>query len=249
MLFRYTDRWMLNYFLGLEEVGIYSVAMNVTGLVFMFGIIVGNVLMPTLSFLWEEGNKEKALSILDFSIRSSTLLLLGGAVILMVFRNQIIGLLYGAEYARSSAIIGVLLIFWLLNTIYWIVGAYAGLIEKTYIPLASNAVGLACNIILNYIFIPKYGLMGAAAATTIAFEVTLVTIIVWSWIKGFCMSANTIFLCLIPLIFLLKDLVIIIIYLLLVGILFATELLMTKDERKKLFRHLFDAVRKYKGAG
>jgi O-antigen/teichoic acid export membrane protein len=244
-LFRYTDRWMLNYFLGLEKVGIYSIATNVTGLLFAFGIVIGNVIMPTLSSLWEEGEKEKARDILDFSVRGNTLVLLSAAVLIMIFKDEIIGVLYGSEYEESAVLVGVLLIFWLLNTIYWTIGGYSGLIEKTYIPLVCNSFGLVCNVILNYILIPRYGIMGAAAATTIAFGCILIMIIVWYWREGFTLKPSSLFICLVPLMFLLGEIAVAAIFGVIMILVFGTELLMTREERRRMYRQLRESARRY----
>ncbi len=245
-LFRYTDRWMLNYFQGLHEVGIYSVASNVAGLLFAFGIAVGNVLMPTLSRLWEDDEKKKALEIIDFSIRANTIMVFNAAVLVMLFRTEIITLFYGGDYVEGAGIIGVLLIFWLLNTIYWTIGGYSGLIEKTYIPLICNSAGLISNIILNCVFIPRYGIAGAAAATTIAFSITMIVMLLWYHQEGLGLKLNTMFVCLLPCVFLLNNIIIVIVFAAVLIALFGSELLMTKMERKKLYRQIAESIGKYK---
>ncbi|MFH1754744.1 MAG: oligosaccharide flippase family protein, partial [Candidatus Latescibacterota bacterium] len=134
-LFKFTDKWMLNQYLGMEPVGIYSVASNVTSLVYMFGVIAGKVLMPNLSNLWEQQEKKRAVTLIDLVLRGNTLILLGMSLVILLLKDPIIGLLYGGDYMRATPVIGLLLIFWLLNSIYLTVAGYAGLIEKTYIPL------------------------------------------------------------------------------------------------------------------
>lgn len=247
-VFRYTDSWMLNRFLALKEVGLYSVAMNVAGLIFMLGTVVGSVLAPTLSKLWEEGDRQKATSALDFALRGNTMLLLGVGLLLVIFKSQVIGLLYGAEYASSVSFVGILLTFWMLNSINWIISGYAGLIEKTYIPLISNCVGLVCNVILNYNLIPKYGIMGAALATTISFFVILLVIFPWCYKEGFRLKANTLFVCLLPAIFVLNEIVIAAICVALAVIVFRSELLITRVERKQFYQQMVEVILKYKNA-
>jgi O-antigen/teichoic acid export membrane protein len=54
------------------------------------------------------------------------------------------------------------------NGMYKMVSVYIYYLEKTFI-IAMTSFGVAIvNVILNFMFIPKYGLQGAAVATMIA---------------------------------------------------------------------------------
>ncbi len=245
-LFRYINHWMLNRFLGLHEVGIYSVAANVSGLIFVFGVVAGNVLMPNLSKLWEEGKKEEAVAILDLVVRGNTVLMLSGAVFIVLFKTQIINLLYGVEYLDSASFMGVLSIFWLFNIVYWTITSYAGLIEKTYIPLVGSTSGLICNVILNIFLIPKYGINGAAVATTISFGIAVIIMFVWFKMEGWRIKINTVITCLLPLILVLEELLMVIVYIVFVGLLFGVEFFMTKDEKSRLYKQVERSIRRKK---
>lgn len=99
---------------------------------------------------------------------------------IVLLKNQIIPLLYGEKYIYSLKAVNILLMFWLFQSINWTLGGYAGLKEKTYIPLLCNSVGLVSDVFLNYILIPKLGLVGAAAAST--FSSALILLIMLGWI-------------------------------------------------------------------
>ena len=242
-LFKYTDRWMIGRFLGMEEVGIYSVGSNITALVFMVGVVAGSVLMPNLSSMWEEGKQREALAKMDLVMRANTVLLLIGALCLMLVKTRLIDLLYGAEYVNCTPVIGMLLVFWLLNSTYGILASYAGLIEKTYILLIGSFAGLIFNVSLNYIFIPRYGIAGAAAATTISFGITILTILIWYNIQGWRMGLNTLITCLLPCIFLFDEIVMAAVCLAVVVTVLGTEFLITKDEKKRLYQQFKNSIR------
>lgn len=229
--FSYTDRLMLSHLTDLSYVGIYSVALNISGLIFMFGMIAGNVLIPNLSNIWEQGDKDEAMYVLNFAIKINTLFLLTGAVILFLFRKQIVSVLYGAEYIKCLPVIGILLIFWLFNSIYWTIGGYAQLIEKTYIPLLCSSIGLISNIFLNYILIPKYGIMGAAVATTSSFAVILIATYFWFREEGLKVKLNTILVCILPIMFIFNNILIVLLFLILIGITLRTDIIINKEEK------------------
>ena len=216
-LFRYTDRWMLNKFLGLKDVGIYSVGLNITQVVFMFGMITGNILMPNLSVFWERGERERVNFFLNLGIKLNLFFLLILAGIIFFFKESIISLFYGEIYSKSVQVVNILLIFSLLTSILWTIRGYAGLIEKTYIPLICNLLGVISNIFLNYILIPHYGIIGAAIATTVSFGFIVIITFFWFVLEGFKIKLNTVLACLLPFVFLLHDLITILFFLFLLS--------------------------------
>jgi O-antigen/teichoic acid export membrane protein len=245
-LFNYTDRWMLSLLTDLSGVGVYSVASNVSGIIFMFGAVVGSVLVPNLSNMWEQGEKDKVMYMLNFAIKINTLFLLSGAVLLFLFKKQVISILYGSEYMTSLPIIGILLIFWLCSSIFWTVRIYAQLIEKTYIPVICCSIGLISNILLNYVLIPRLGLIGAAVASTSSFAIILIIMFVLFRKEGLEVKTNTILVCILPLVFVLNSIHIFFFFLILFGIIFGTNLILSKDEKNTLYSQVKRAVSKFR---
>lgn len=249
MLFNYTDRWMLGYIKGLSYVGIYSAAVNLTGIVFSFGMIAGTVLIPTLSEIWEQGDKDKVIFMLNFSTKINTMLLLTLAVIIFLFKGLIVSLLFGREYMECLPAIGFLLIFWILHSINWTIGSYSQLIEKNFIGLVCNSIGLIGNIIFNYMLIPKYGIEGAAAASTFSSAVILIMIICWFSKEGLKLKLNTVFVCIFPLMFLFNVIFAFIFYLLMVAVFLWTDSIIDRNEREMLYFTVKKAILKCKTAG
>ncbi len=205
ILFSYIDRWMLNRFLGLHDVGIYSVAVNISQLVFVFGMITGNVLTPTLSNMWDHGEREKAMYILNLAIKTVTLFVLFFASVILIFKRPVISLLYGSQYLEGLPVIPILLVFWIMNVVVWVAGMYPLLIEKTHLPLLSIIPGLVINIVLNYYFIPIYGIKGAASATMISYVFILITLFYLNKREHMIMNVKTICVCATPVILLLSN--------------------------------------------
>lgn len=235
LMFISTDRWILNRLMDLTNVGVYSVGSKISGLIFTFGMITGNVLIPNLSNIWEQGDKKKVDFMLNLSTKASILLLLTGAVILLLSKELLIPLLYGAEYAGSIPIIGCLLVFWLMQSINWTLGGYASLVEKTYITLICNVLGLTCNIILNFIFIPKFGLMGAAVASAFSSTLILITLLLWFSKEGFKLSPQTGFVCLTPFILVFPKLIVILLFIGIIGLALKTNFILSHEERDILY--------------
>ena len=244
IMFSYVDRWMLNRFLGLHEVGIYSVAVNISQMIFVFGMITGNVLMPNLSNMWEFGEKDKAMYTLNLAIKSVTLFVLFCGAGLVIFRRPLISLLYGSEYLEGVPVIPILLVFWILNVVVWVIGVYPLLIEKTYIPLVSIIPGLAINAALNYTLIPLYGIKGAANATMISYVFILSGILYHNKKEKMKINANTIVTCMTPAVLLLSNPLLITALVLILVLIVRSEYFLDKREKALLADKLGDYLKR-----
>ncbi len=245
-LFHYTDRWMLNRFLGLEEVGIYSIAVNITGILFMFGMIAGNVLAPNLSRIWENGEKDRALSLINLSVKINIVFLLVIAVILSLFKQQFISILYGPVYIKSVSVLDMMMIFSILVSISLTLGVYPWLIEKPYIFVVNSSIGVIGNMVLNYVLIPRYHMEGAAIATTISFAISLLIMSFWLYKEGLRLKMATIFLCIAPGILVMDNMFKGTVFLILIAMILATDLIIDKNEKNILIEQLKKTILKYR---
>lgn len=243
-IFRYTDRWMLNKFLDLNSVGVYSVAGNITEIIFAVGIIAGNVLAPNLANDWEYGKKTQVIDKINSAIKMIIIFLLGCSILFVLLKRQIIFVLYGYKYLDTIPVINILLLFYLINTVWWIIGIYPTLIEKPYFIFVSAIGGLLINIYLNYKLIPIYGIIGAAAATAIAFSVIVIILFILNKWNKFYLEPKTIFVCLTPFILLLGQGIMTVSYIVLLLIIISTGLLLTKKEKKLLVVKIMNVLKR-----
>ncbi|NTV52551.1 MAG: oligosaccharide flippase family protein [Candidatus Firestonebacteria bacterium] len=234
ILFSYTDRWMLVRLTDIQQVGIYSAATKFSELIYAFGVIAGNVLCPNLSGLWEEGKRQKVIHLLNMSVKVNTLLLLVGAAALYLLKDQIVPWFYGDKYLHALPIIGAILIFGIYQTINATLSGFARLIEKTYIMPIVHALGLMCNLVLTYLLIPKYGILGAAVASAISSALISVVLFVWFHKEGLTVSLSMMIVCTLPLLLLLSKVWVFLIILVLVVLAMKTNWVMDDAERAML---------------
>ena len=75
--------------------------------------------------------------------------------------------------AAILAIILSVLIIYIINGLFIPYITFLHIIQKTYLIACSTIIAFIANIILNIIFIPNYGILGAANATLISSLVQL----------------------------------------------------------------------------
>jgi O-antigen/teichoic acid export membrane protein len=162
------DQVMLKWIVGSEEVGIYAVAATMSDAWYFVPVAIVSSLFPRLIEL-RESNKELYKTRLQQLFDLLFLLALLVAIILTVIAQPLINLLYGQEYISSASILVVhiwsaLFIFMRAAFSRWI------LIEQVLMfSLITQGMGAIVNVILNLVFIPEYGGLGAAYATLFSY--------------------------------------------------------------------------------
>lgn len=166
-----SDRYMIQYFLGPKEVGIYSAGYNMVAIIMdnLFGGILMLAALPVIFQTFENKGEGETRSLLKnlLSIYSITLvpIVLG----MTALSENIVGVFLGKSFQNAYIILpwvagGIL--FWGATT--YVIKSFE-LKEKTlYITyLVLFAGGL--NILLNLFFIPVFGILGAAFSTLAAY--------------------------------------------------------------------------------
>lgn len=167
LLLSQADVLMIGLLRDSTEAGIYAVASQLADLV-IFGITAVNlVLAPTIAGLYAKGEREALQRVLTTASRYLLLLCLPAAAVLGFGGEWILGF-YGEEFKVAHLALAVLLAGELSIAL---AGSVGSLLTMTgHAKLASRIVlgSVALNLVLNAVLIPRYGLVGAAAATSAA---------------------------------------------------------------------------------
>ncbi len=173
-LLDYGDRFVIERLLDLSAVATYSVAYDVAQKL-AEGLLgpVQLAVVPIFFRLWaDEGGEETA----RFASRVLTYMVaftVPVALLYWALSDEVIILLASSKYRGSSALTPYLLPGVILGSMNFI--AIVGLtIQKRTVILAVNVCLAAIfNVALNLLLVPRYGLAGAAVATTLAYAALL----------------------------------------------------------------------------
>jgi O-antigen/teichoic acid export membrane protein len=163
-----SDMLLVNYFLGTAQAGVYAVAVNMTDLLMVFPTAVGTMLFPRISAQPADDGVLTAAAC-RHTLAGMAVLCVGAGVL----AQPLVHLLYGRAF--GGAVIPFLLLLpgvlaLSLETIFMNDLAGRGLPP---VVIVVPGVGLALNLALNLVFIPRFGLSAAAAASSIAYGVML----------------------------------------------------------------------------
>jgi len=179
-IFAQTDRIMLKFMNGNEAVGYYSAAVACAGMTgFVFSAIIDSA-RPVIF----ESKKNGSISFDKNVSRLYSIIIyfaLMQSVIIALFSPIIIGILYGSQYSESISALRII--------VWYTTFSYLGSVRNIWILAEGkhkilwvlNLSGALTNIILNLIFIPVWGINGAAFAS-------LLTQIFTNVILGFIMK-------------------------------------------------------------
>ncbi len=171
----YVDAAFISKFLSKADLGVYAVATQINGIAMQVPTIANTILLPLL--LTQEAETQGERSFHFFRHILPPLVLAWGAAcaVLASLGYFFIPLVFKTEFG------GAVLPLWILlaSSIFWIpvaVGyaAFANATSATYISLVASCFAAAANIAANFYLIPKYGMVGCAWATFLAYAASVI---------------------------------------------------------------------------
>lgn len=169
-LYSHLDKLMLGALTsGTSENGYYEQARKITNLILSILVSINAVLLPRISSLYAQNDKEKIKYYHKKSLEFLFLLLAPITVGLFIISDNFVIWFFGNEFVKVSSLLkvgSVLLIFMTLGN--FIGTQYLTPTGKQNMMTFAYLISAGVNFILNSIFIPKYYSMGAIVASVIA---------------------------------------------------------------------------------
>ena len=159
------DRIMINNIESTASAGLYSLGYNIGMLLLMVNSSMMTALIP--DFMKFLDNKEyDRLDVLMGKIFSiGTIVALG----LILFAREIVVVLADVKFHEALKVVPIVIIGYVFYEMYFMYGMYPGYKKKTiYTSIVSLSAG-SLNVVLNAMFIPKYGYIAAAYTTLISY--------------------------------------------------------------------------------
>lgn len=166
LIYTQTDRLMINHYLGVEEVGVYTIGMQLSSILAILIGPIQNSLFPKFLELYRDDYQKYY----NFYKLTNTIITQFYLIITLI---SIIVVKYTFKYVYSSQYDGAILIYSILAFSVFIKAN--GSLQTSHMTIKNitkksfykTLVSLILNIILNILLIPKYGINGAAIATLI----------------------------------------------------------------------------------
>ncbi|MES1164203.1 MAG: polysaccharide biosynthesis C-terminal domain-containing protein [Verrucomicrobiota bacterium] len=162
------DSIMLAAFgLGRSDLGFFSTAAMLTGLLAQIRMVFSGALAPVVARYHATGAREALEATMGRVARWSTGLAVPAVFIVLVFRADLLGLV-SPDFRRTSLFVVVQLIPPFTSCAYGLAGASLMFTGHSRTTLANSISVAVFNTGLVVVLVPRYGPMGAAVATAIA---------------------------------------------------------------------------------
>lgn len=180
MLLTWADRYILNLYVGLAIVGVYTVGYKFTTIIDSFIVTpFGQAISPMLFKQFVE-SQEKYKKNMSRIFKYYWLVVLTLAIGYFVVLREIYQLIIGIEYIEGYNIIAIVLFGVFIWGLTNLLGATVIMKEKTGKMFLFTSISVLVNIGLNFIFIPKYGIYGAAVATLLSYILQFIMIFIYT---------------------------------------------------------------------
>ena len=172
-----SDRYILLYNQGDAAVGLYGIGAR---FVLMLNVVITAVNTAYTTFAFSSKDDENAKKQFYYVFTVVSLILLAIVFTVSIFGKEIVWLMADHEYYSSYVIIRDMMFGQLLYAVSTFV-SYGIIFEKKSVySMISVSAGAIVNLALNFIFIPKYGIVAAALTTLVGYLVSLVLTYIFS---------------------------------------------------------------------
>jgi PST family polysaccharide transporter len=167
LIYMRIDQVLLGAMTSTKVVGVYTVAVRLSEIWYMIPTIICASVMPRL-FRDRHARPELFRARLQRLYEAMALLSVGVAIVTQFVGSFAVNLMYGQQYAGAARILSVHI--W--TSVFVFVGCVGSqqLIAEglTIFTAQRAALGAVVNVVLNLLWIPRYGAMGSAMATLVA---------------------------------------------------------------------------------
>lgn len=158
------DRFFINENLGLKEVGVYMVAVQLSVSLNIIFDAVNKAFVPWLYGKLKENDPLEMLSIVAKTYLWFLLILICGAFGSWLFAPSLTVLIAGQEFIEAGEVIGWLIMGQVLDGMYLMVTNYIFYMKRTELLGLATIISGVINLGMLYYLIPMWGLKGAAIA-------------------------------------------------------------------------------------
>ena len=162
-----TDRIMIQRLIGNEEAGVYNLAYSLSLIMILFNSAFTQTLNP---WMYQKIKDKKAKDIAP--IAYATLIIIGGVnIILIMLAPEALAFFAPSPYHGAIWVIPPVSMSVFFMFSYDLYAKHAFYYEKTRAIMLASVSGAALNILLNYIFISRFGYIAAGYTTLFCYIV------------------------------------------------------------------------------
>jgi len=160
------DRYLIGFFLGIIFVGYYAPAYSIGNILSLFIFPLALILSVVLPKFFDDNRIDEVKNYLSYSLKYFLLITIPAVFGLSILSRQLLVIFSTEEIADNSyLVVPFILVSILLYGIIYFFSQILCLVKKTKLTAIIWAMSALLNLVLNVIFIPRFGILAAAIAT------------------------------------------------------------------------------------
>ena len=176
-LLTYADRYFIINYGSVADLGLYYIGLSLAGIITLLFAGFQQAWSPILWSTYQDRDAKQFYSkLLDYAFSLSILAIAA----ISLFSREILMVLTTTDYLESYQVVPWLAFSILFSQVFSLFVPGINIAKKTIHYVWRGAVAVTVNIVLNFLLVPKYGIVGAAAATLAAAAISYVLILVMS---------------------------------------------------------------------
>ena len=150
-----------------SDIGLYSVTIGISETLLYFSNAASLAISSRV-----KNEPEQQATDAKTVLRHVLPIAVGLSVLLALVGQYIIEIFFGNAFVEAHSALKLILPGITMYTIYPVVSAYLINIGKSSLASFCSIVGLCCNVVLNVLLIPDFGIKGAAISSSISYTLT-----------------------------------------------------------------------------
>ena len=174
MLYKTIDKYMLGSLIGVSFAGAYENAVKVTNLAEVPTFSIAAIVFPQGAKQIKSGGRPAIKELYEKSVGAIFAFILPFIIFIFLFPEFVIHTIAGERWSESIPVLQLTILYGLFLPFAIQFGTVLDAMGKPKINFYFTLFGAVLNIILNYIFITRFGLIGAAYGTLTTYVITFV---------------------------------------------------------------------------
>lgn len=167
LLMQQIDLLVLKRHSPFNDLAYYGVAVKISFLLNIILTAINQVIGPQVAELYYKNDRKSLEKVIGKSILLNNLLVIPLVIIIFIFPGTILNL-FGENYIKAKVALLILVVGQAVNALAGSTDLYLNMTGKQNFFQRIIIIALIINLILNFILIPRFGMIGAATSTALS---------------------------------------------------------------------------------
>lgn len=161
-----SNKYIISGYSGVSELGLFSAASRIPSLLITFqGIFIQAWQLSAIT----EYDKKDSVDFFSQVYQLYNFTMVIGCSILILFIKPISNILFGSEFNEAWSLVPFLLVAVIFGAMTGFLNSINLAVKKTKSLFIAVIIGASIGIVLNFIFVPKFGAMASSISATISY--------------------------------------------------------------------------------